>query len=135
MHGGASAASRGGAELAEPAEAAEPAAEGAEDGGEEVAATPEPVPPNRTLSSLNLCYNAIHTKGRAMLEQCQELSPGLARIELVGNPCLSCGPTASLGVAARSAIAASWEAPRGARGGGRAGGRDQGGGGGGAGGV
>ena len=98
------------AEPAEPAEAAEPAAEGAEDGGEEVAATPEPVPPNRTLSSLNLCYNAIHTKGRAMLEQCQELSPGLARIELVGNPCLSCGPTASLGVAARSAIAASWEA-------------------------
>ena len=74
------------------------------------AAPPEPTPPNRTLSSLNLAYNGIHTAGRALLDMAQEASPGLARVELVGNPCLSCGPTASLGAPARAAIKASWAA-------------------------
>ena len=99
-----------------PTEGEPAAAPSKESGGEAVEgdelspALPEPVPPNRSLSSLNLCYNAIGTPGRSMLEQCQALSPGLARVELVGNPCLTCGPTASLGVEARQAIASSWQA-------------------------
>jgi len=70
----------------------------------------EPVPPNRTLTALSLAHNAIGTRGRLVLEATQLANPGLARLELVGNPCLTCGPTAGLGVAARSAINSSWAA-------------------------
>ena len=49
-------------------------------------------------------------RGRLVLEATQLANPGLARLELVGNPCLTCGPTAGLGVAARSAISSSWAA-------------------------
>jgi len=97
-----------------PAEGEEEAAAAAE--GEEAeeaeggAAAPPPIKPNRTLTALNLSRNRIGTAGRVLLEKGQALSPGLVRLELKGNPCLSCGPGASLSPAERASVASSWEA-------------------------
>jgi len=66
--------------------------------------------PNRVLTALNLSYNSLGTAGKLALEAAQVASPGLARIELVGNPCLKCGPAASLGAPAREAIKSTWAA-------------------------
>ena len=73
----------------------------------------EPAPPrpphfNRTLTALNLSRNRIGTAGRALLEAAQSASPLLVRLELAGNPCLSCGPGASLSATQRASILASW---------------------------
>ena len=73
----------------------------------------EPAPPrppafNRTLTALNLSRNRIGTAGRALLEAAQAASPLLVRLELAGNPCLSCGPGASLSATQRASILASW---------------------------
>ena len=67
-------------------------------------------PPNRSLTALNLSFNSISTKGRRSIEAAQAASEALTRVELKGNPCLTCGPTASLGAAGRAAIADTWAA-------------------------
>ena len=65
---------------------------------------------SQVLTALNLSYNSLGTAGKLALEAAQVASPGLARIELVGNPCLKCGPAASLGAPAREAIKSTWAA-------------------------
>jgi hypothetical protein len=102
-----------------PPEDPDPDAEAAtkEDGGGEPAEGEEGAPaaeapptPNRTLTAINLSHNAIGVAGRRALELAQEQSPGLTKLGLSGNPCLSCGPAASMSKANRAAIAASWAA-------------------------
>lgn len=97
-----------------------PPAEGEEEAaaeGEEAEEAAPPIKPNRTLTALNLSRNRIGTTGRVLLEKGQALSPGLVRLELKGNPCLSCGPGASLSPAERASIVSSWEAVGAAEGG------------------
>ena len=92
--------------------------EGAAEEAEEDAGVPAEEPmglsvailPNRTLTAINLSYNQIGTSGRLALEAAQVASPGLARLELVGNPCLTCGPTASLSATDRAALRSTWAA-------------------------
>ena len=69
-----------------------------------------PPPPNKTLTALNLSSNRICSAGRAALDQAQAVQPSLSRLELSGNPCVSCGPTASLSASSRAAIVESWNA-------------------------
>lgn len=90
-----------------PPEAPEAGGEAAdEEVAEEVGE--EPIPPNTTLTALSLVHNALGTQGRAWIEAAQAASPALSRLQLDGNPCLSCGPTATMGVAPRAAIADTW---------------------------
>ena len=108
--------------MVEPEEAPAAAGEGAEepatdpaaandaDATDAAPAAVEPSPPNASLAALNLSYNGITTIGRGALETAQATSAALEKVDLAGNPCMRCGPTASMGVASRQAIGSSWQA-------------------------
>ena len=98
-----------GAPSAAAAAAVEPAEEGAgEEGVEEEAMG---IPPNTTLATVNLSFNEIGTPGRASCEAAQAIEGGaITSLILKGNPCLTCGPTASMPAGTRALIASSWAA-------------------------
>ena len=55
-----------------------------------------------------LALPALSAAFPALVEAAQAASPLLVRLELAGNPCLSCGPGASLSATQRASILASW---------------------------